>query len=186
MADLAAHEQAIARGALVRAMPSLGTLVVTGDDRQSWLAGMVTADLAPLRAGQGAYALAVNKNGRIQAELWVALDAAQILIGVEAEQLEPLREHMDKYLIMEDAEIAPADAKQSWWLAHGPSAEAVVRVAREHGAVASLARLGEIATAIVIAPEDPMFSEALLTAPGALLATPEGWECCRASASTST
>src|SRR5262245_14800773 len=72
MADFEAQQRAIAEGVLVRPMPELSTLVVSGSERQSWLAGMLTADLAPLRSGQGAYALAVNKNGRIQAEVWVA------------------------------------------------------------------------------------------------------------------
>lgn len=176
MADFSAQEQAIESGALVLPRPDLGTLIVTGSERQSWLSGMLTADIAPLRAGQGAYALAVNKTGRIQAEVWVALDADRALLGLKKELLEPLREHLDQYLIMEDAEVVPSENTLCWWLAHGPASESVVRVAREQGAVASLTRLGELDTAIVIAPQDPRFSEALLTAPGAVLATPEGWE----------
>jgi hypothetical protein len=174
--NIDAQLEAMERGALVRALADLGTLVITGEDRQSWLAGMVTADIAALRAGQGGYALAVSKNGRIQAELWVLIDAERILLGVRSDLLEAIEEHLDKYLIMEDAEIARPIEPLGWWLAHGPGAEGVVRRAREQGASAGMARIGEIGTAVVVAPQNPTFSEALLSAEGAVLATPDGWE----------
>ncbi len=150
---------------------------MTGGDRQSWLAGMLTCDIKPLRPGQGAYGLFVNKTGRVQAEAWVAIDAERILLAVRSELVEPVRQHLDAYLVMEDAELA-VDDRYGWWLAHGPNAEAVAKAARRLGGVAALGQLAEIPTAILAVPHhaSPNPSEELTAASGAVLATPQGWE----------
>lgn len=170
--------QAIENGALVRAMPQLATIGVTGPERQDWLSGLVTADIKGLAPGEGCYALSVNKKGRIQAETYVVVADDRILIGVEQTLAADLVEAMDKYLIMEDAEIALVSPSWSWWLAHGPDAKLVAGSAREAEGVVGLAAMGEIATAIIaLAPGAHPSPGELLTRPsGALLATPEGWE----------
>lgn len=173
-----AQIEAMERGALVRAMPRLTTIVVTGPDRQTWLAGMLTADIKSLSPGRGSYALSVAKNGRLQAEVWVCLDAERILLGVAEPLADGLVEAMNRYLIMEDAEIARAAEPMSWWLAHGPEAKAVAEAARSIGAVVGLGSLGEIETAVIVVPEGahPSLGELFTQPRGALLATPEGWE----------
>lgn len=175
--DVSTQIRAIEEGALLRAMPGLGTLEVTGPERQSWLSGLVTNDLTDLTSGQGCYALHVTKNGRVLAELWVLLEDERILLGVHAADLKSLFETMDRYLIMEDAELVLPEAQRSWWLAHGPHAEKVVQAARGVGAAAALGHLGELPTAIVASPPSvPNVVETLADAQGAVLATPDGWE----------
>jgi tRNA-modifying protein YgfZ len=176
MKDVAAEVLAFSEGALLRPAPELATLVVTGEERQTWLAGMVTSDLKGLGPGEGRYALHVTKNGRIQAELWVVVDNVRILLGVDRGVAERLRETMDRFLIMEDAEIGVSETAYSWWLAYGPRADAVARAAREHGATAAVGPLGEIPTAMIAAPADPRLGDALLGVPGTVLATSQGWE----------
>lgn len=175
--DVTTQIRAIEEGALVRAMPGLGTLEVTGPERQSWLSGLVTNDLSALKPGQGCYALHVTKNGRVLAELWVLLEDERILLGAHAADLKELFETMDRYLIMEDAELALVEAQHGWWLAHGPNADKVVEAARGVGAPAALGHLGELPTAIVASPQSvPNVVETLTDAEGAVLATPDGWE----------
>jgi folate-binding protein YgfZ len=176
MVDVSAQRRAIDEGALLRPAPDLGTLVVTGEERQSWLAGMVTNDIKGLRPGEGRFALNVTKNGRLQAEMWIVIDAVRILVGVAREHCERVRDLMEAYLIMEDAEIGISETPYSWWIAHGPRAEAVARAARELGAVAGVGPLAEIPSAMIAAPSDPRLGDALLGVPGAMLATPDGWE----------
>ncbi len=178
MADIRAQIDAIDEGVLVRPVPALGTLAVTGEDRQSWLAGMVTCGLKSLRLDQGCFGLSVKKNGRVAAELWLIVDAQRILLGVREDLVDSLREHLDHYLIMEDAEIARPERRFAWWLAHGPQARAVAGAARQAGAITGIGSWGELATAIIAAPEGthPGFTEALLQPEGAVLATPDGWE----------
>ena len=150
---------------------------MTGSERQSWLAGMVTCDVKSLRPGQGAYGLFVNKTGRVQAEGWIALDEQRILVGVRSELVATVRAHLDSFLVMEDAELA-VDEGFAWWIAHGPNAEAVAKAARRIGGVAVLAELGEIPTAIMAIPHHASAnpSEELTVAPGVVIATPHGWE----------
>ena len=69
MSDISAQIEAIEHGALVRPMPELGTLLVTGPERQSWIAGMVTAHVSELKPGEGGYALSVSRTGRVLSEL---------------------------------------------------------------------------------------------------------------------
>ena len=175
--SLASQSEAIATGALLRAIPDLGTLAVTDEERHSWLSGMVTCDLTDLTAGQGAYGLSVAKNGRVQAELWIVIGEERILMALPRSVLEQSREAMDYYLNMEDAELAVPDDTFDWWLAHGPKAEAVGAAARDAGATVGMGRLGDIKTAMIAMPTSvPNPAEVLTCVDGAVLATPRGWE----------
>ncbi|MSP23626.1 MAG: folate-binding protein YgfZ [Myxococcales bacterium] len=173
----AAELGAIERGALVRPMPELATIEVTGSDRQSWLGGLVTCNLAPLGPGNGAYALMTSKTGRIQAEAWIALDETRALVGVRRDLLAKVREHLEFYLVMEDAEFS-VDDSLVWWLAHGPESEAVAAAARALGGVGTMGVLGELTTALMVLPRHaaPSLADSLCRAPGVVLATPMGWD----------
>jgi folate-binding protein YgfZ len=169
--------EALEQGALVRRLDGIATLRITGSERQSWLAGMVTSDIKGLRPGDGAYALSVNKNGRIQAEMWISIRDDEILLAVDASLGSELYQAFDQYLIMEDAEITLEEPGRRWWLAHGPEAAAVADAGRAAGASAASARWGDIATAIINATTD--VTDALLGAKGARLASAAGWEWAR-------
>lgn len=182
MSDVAAQLRAIEQGALLRPRPELGTLIVTGPERQSWLAGQLTQDIAGLKPGDGCYSLHVTRTGKIEAEVWVLIDDERILLGVPATLVSTLHTSLDHYLIMEDAELVISNEKLSWWLAHGPKAEQVATAARDAGAAAALGHLGELPTAIIAAPTQtssrPLqnLGEVLTTVDGVLLATPDGWD----------
>lgn len=173
----APQREALTSGALIRARPDLSTLVVNGDDRLTWLAGMLTGDVKTLSPGQGAFSLSVNKTGKVQAEVWVLVEEDRVLLGVPRTQDEELLETLDRYLIMEDAELA-LDRDRSWWVAHGPEASAVVEAARGKGLAAGLTQLGASPTAVVAVERalDANPTETLTLPPGAVLATPDGWE----------
>jgi tRNA-modifying protein YgfZ len=133
----AAARQALHEGALVLQAPDLGTLSITGKDRQTWLNGIVTCDLATRRAGDGAYGFTVGKNGKLLAELFIVVDKDQILIGVLRDRIELVAQHFDKYVIMEDVTIEDVTTNVRWVRAHGPHAAHLVAIARAHGAVAA-------------------------------------------------
>lgn len=143
----AAHE-----GVLLQAAPELGTLVVTGADRQKWLNGMVTCELAKLGPGAGAYGLSVAKAGKILAELWIVLAADRILIGLRRDKAAALRDHFDRHILMEDAEVQDASGELGWVLAHGPLAGELVAVARGAGAEAAAIAWTDLGGAAVVAP----------------------------------
>ncbi|MRG96464.1 YgfZ/GcvT domain-containing protein [Polyangium spumosum] len=135
--DLSTLRRALHEGALLLRAPELGTLSIRGKDRQTWLNGMITCDLAPLKAGQGAYGFAVQKTGKILAELRVLIDDDHILVSAPRDRIGALTEHFDHYVIMEDVELEDTSAEVAWIVAHGPAAKELPALARAHGALAA-------------------------------------------------
>ena len=93
-------------------------MVVVGNDRVTWLNGLLTCDLKPLKPGQGAYGLALTKVGRIITDAWVLLGAEQVLVGVDRARSESFRDSLDRFLIMEDCELELRDGYR-WIDLHG-------------------------------------------------------------------
>src|SRR6516165_11309400 len=120
----------------VLALPGRGlaTLVVTGNDRVSWLNGLLTCDLIKWAPGDACYGLAVSRSGRVLADPIVVADGDKAIAVVDADRAALLREHLDHYLVMEDAEMSPASDAFETWILHGPASEAVLAAARDAGA----------------------------------------------------
>ena len=135
--DLPTLRRALSEGALLLRAPELGTLSIRGKDRQTWLNGMITCDLAPLKAGQGAYGFAVAKTGKILGELRILIDDDRILVGAPRDRIALLAEHFDHYVIMEDVELEDTSAEVAWIVAHGPEAKDLPARARAYGALAA-------------------------------------------------
>jgi folate-binding protein YgfZ len=175
------QRRALREGALVQRMDELGTLVVTGADRQSWLNGMLTCELATLRPGDGAYGLSVAKNGKILAEVWLVLAEDRIYLGGLRERIGLLREVFDRHLIMEDAEVTDASAEHGWVFAAGPRAGELLEPGRAAGARAAAADWTGLGGAIFVAPGPalPAVEAALLAQAGAARGTAEDWEVLR-------
>jgi folate-binding protein YgfZ len=96
----------------------------TGADRQSWLNGLVTCNLAPLKPGQGAYGLATSKVGKILADLDILILPGSLLFACPGPRRAALHENLERYLVMEDVEILDASQAWRWFLLHGAGAEA--------------------------------------------------------------
>lgn len=180
--DLEAMRRALREGALVRRADELGTLIVTGGERQSWLNGLVTCDLAPLGPGGGAYGLSVIKSGKILAEVWVVIAADRLHVGALRDRVGLLHETFDKYLIMEDAEIRDASAEHGWILAAGPRSAELLDAARGAAAGVEAARAdwtGLGGAAIVAPGEAASAALAALLARGATGTTAAAWDVLR-------
>lgn len=183
MTTIDMQRRAAREGALIHPRPDLGALLVTGRDRQTWLNGLTTNNLATSKVGEGVFSLAVGKTGKILAELWLLLGSAHVALAVAKDRVGMLLEHFERHLIMEDVEIAEAPGR-SWISAHGPLAAELVTVARERGADAAMVDFtGRHDTAALLAP--PGEAEALIAALLArvgdrgALATDEGMESLR-------
>lgn len=115
--------QAILTHAAYAPLESLGWLQVTGEDRVRWLNGMVTNSVQALSPGQGCYNFFLNAQGRIQADATAfALDSA-ILLEVTLASIPALSAMLDRFIIMDDVELSPMDARAGLLLA-GPFAAA--------------------------------------------------------------
>lgn len=183
MTSVETQRRAAREGALIELAPEMGTLVVTGSERRTWLNGLVTCDLAKLEAGSGAYGLAVAKNGKILAELWVLVGADQLLLATRRDKAEALRDHFDKHLIMEDAEVRDASDEIGWMFLYGPRSTDALRAALPAmggAALGSSITWTDLGGAAVAGPLSaiPAAARASAEALGELgaIATPEGLE----------
>jgi folate-binding protein YgfZ len=179
--DAKTQVDAARSGCLAVAAPEQGTLVVTGNDRVSWLNGLLTCDIAKRAPGAAAYGLAVIRSGRVMSDAVVVFDdaAARVLVAAPRATLEGLRAHFDHYLVMEDAEMAPDTDAYGVWSLHGPRSEEVLSAARSAGAVGGVVDRTGLGGAIVLVPSQAAdgVRQALETA--ATIGDAAGWEALR-------
>jgi tRNA-modifying protein YgfZ len=93
-------------GALLVRRDDLAAAVVRGPDRVRWLNGMVSADLTKAQPGHGLFALAVGRTGKILAEVLVVPREDDLVVLMHREVREAIVGHLDRHLIMDDAEVA--------------------------------------------------------------------------------
>ncbi|AKT38370.1 YgfZ/GcvT domain-containing protein [Chondromyces crocatus] len=175
------QRRALREGALVQREEHLGTLVITGSERQSWLNGILTCNLEPLRVGSGAYGISAAKNGKIQAEVWVVLGAERILLAVQRDRLSLLQEMFERYLVMEDVEVVDGSAEFGWVFAVGPKAGALLEAGRTAGAEGARADWTGLGGAVFGAPVEKLeaVEGALLGQEGAARGSAASWEVLR-------
>lgn len=165
---------------LVHPRADLAVFAVTGNDRLSWLNGLVTCELAKLKPGSGAFGLAVGKTGKISADIWFVAASDRVLVILGRDRLEAVRDHFDKHLVMEDAEMsAPLD--RGVIFTHGPASAELVAAARSQGAEAAMIDwTGRRDAAVIVATEGAgdATRDALVAKGGALI-DDEAWEATR-------
>jgi aminomethyltransferase len=90
----------------VATLSDIGWIKVTGDDRVRWLNGMTTNSIQALASGEFSYNFFLSSQGRIQGDaIALALDNS-ILLGTAADRVSALMELLDRFIIMDDVELA--------------------------------------------------------------------------------
>jgi folate-binding protein YgfZ len=179
--DATAQVEAARRGALAVPQRGSATLVVTGKDRVSWLNGLVTCDLVKRAPDAAVYGLAVARSGRVLSDATVVVDegAARVLVAVPRGVVDSLRAHLDHYLVMEDAEMAPqTDAFEAWAL-HGPRSQEALEAARGAGAVGGTVDRTGLGGAFVLASSATAAAVVRALESVAVVGDEEGWEALR-------
>jgi folate-binding protein YgfZ len=130
---------ALVSAAAVHDLGWLRRVAVRGVDRFRWLSGMVTNTVNELGTNAGAWNLVLNAQGRIQGDLhvWregdelppqrqgpVAGDPGLSLV-IAADQYDRLLAHLERFIIMDDVELAPLKEDSALGLA-GPLAAGVL------------------------------------------------------------
>jgi folate-binding protein YgfZ len=120
-------KETVALGSVLLPRPERGVLRVTGPDARAWLNGVTTLDADTLQPGRGTYGLALSKQGKILSDLSVVLHAGEFFISVAPGTARALFEHLDRMLVMEDAELE--DVSEVWAPLefHGASAAEAAR-----------------------------------------------------------
>src|SRR4051794_31648138 len=93
-------------GAGIYDLSSRSRIALTGSDRTRWLNGMVTNNIRDLETGHGVYAFLLNPQGHILGDLYAYNRGESLLIDTDSQQLEKILAVFDKYIIMDDVEVA--------------------------------------------------------------------------------
>ncbi|MCC7543074.1 MAG: hypothetical protein IT379_43055 [Deltaproteobacteria bacterium] len=127
--DLCTELGWLARTVGVAAVDDEILLAITGDDARSWIHGMVTNDLRPLDARDGAIETAVvGVKGKLLAVAWVYARGEARWMAVPRETADALREFFDRYIVMEDVTVAACEELRITSV-RGPMASDVVAAA---------------------------------------------------------
>jgi folate-binding protein YgfZ len=150
-------QEAASRGALLVEAPHLGTIAVSGPDRQSWLNGLLTSDVAKLRPGHASYGLVLVKVGRNVSDVFVLHADDRLFVAGQRDRIALLEEHFEKYLIMEDAAHKDVSSDYAWAFSHGPrAAEIAAAAAAMSGVYAGTVLLNGPADGVIVAPAPRM------------------------------
>jgi len=100
-----------------------------GEDRVTFLQGMVSNDIKALRSGDGCAAVLLTEQGRLVADLRVyALDTC-LLLDVDARVKEKMIEALSRFIIADDVELEDLSDQQTTIALQGPLPTAVFATA---------------------------------------------------------
>jgi folate-binding protein YgfZ len=106
---------------------NIGWIRVTGEDRVRWLNGMVTNSIQDLRPGQGTYNFFLSVQGRIQGDATIFANREDLLIETSSDQLAGLITLLDRFIIMDDVELADISNTRFGLQVAGPKAAALLQ-----------------------------------------------------------
>ena len=127
--DTRAEFQALWSGCGIYRLDSRIKIRLTGTDRVRWLNGMVTNNIRDLAPNQGVYCFLLNAQGHIQADLYAYNMGDSLLLDTDLSQREKVLAHFDKFIIMDDVEVADVTATTAAVGIAGPKASQVLRAA---------------------------------------------------------
>ena len=100
-----------------------GLIQVTGEDRKRLIHAMSTNHIEQMQPGDQLYAFFLNAQGRILADAWISCREDHLLLDTEPEVRQKLFEHLDKFIIADDAYLEDVteqygvltDGEQRWY-----------------------------------------------------------------------
>jgi folate-binding protein YgfZ len=107
-------------------------LRLRGEDRISFLHGMVTNDVRRLEEGHVTYAAMVTAKGALVADMRILVRADELLLDLEPGSAQKVEQFLRRYLISEDVEIADASSELALLRIIGPEVHLVAAAAFGH------------------------------------------------------
>jgi aminomethyltransferase len=104
--DTRGEFQALISACGVFNLSSRSKISLTGGDRVRWLNGMVTNNVRDLAPGRGIYAFLLNPQGHILGDLYAYNRGESLLVDTDQVQAEKVLAVFEKYIIMDDVEVA--------------------------------------------------------------------------------
>jgi len=124
--DTAAEFRSLLQGCAMVDMNWQAKLVLTGEDRVRWLNGMVTNNVRDLAPGHGVYSFLLNAQGKIQGDLVSYNRGDYLLVTTDRAQAPTIVAMFDRYIIMDDVEVADISDKLATIGIAGPNAAQVL------------------------------------------------------------
>ncbi len=115
------------RAAGISPLGNVGWIRVTGEDRVRWLNGMVTNSIQALSPGEGTYNFLLSVQGRIQGDATIFASPDDLLMETEISQISALMTLLDRFIIMDDVELADITANRSGLSLVGPQAASLLQ-----------------------------------------------------------
>ncbi len=128
--DGEAEYQAARRAVALHDASYRDLLRITGEDRSSFLHGMVTQEVKNLPPGTAAYAAMITVKGAMVADARILKRQDDLLLDMEPGMGAKVREFLEKYLISEDAELHELTGEQGLLRLVGPQVEVVLTAAQ--------------------------------------------------------
>jgi folate-binding protein YgfZ len=124
----------------------LARIVVSGDDRASFLQGLLTNDVVALKAGQGCYAAYLTAQGRMIADLHVYELGDVMLLTLPRDVKDTVMAKLDQVIFSEDVQLGDVTDTFDQFAIVGPQAAVVAAKALEltADALAGLAEHGNL------------------------------------------
>jgi folate-binding protein YgfZ len=121
-ASPAASLAALLHKAAISPLSETGWIRATGEDRVRWLNGMVTNSIQDLKLGKGSYSFVLSAQGRIQGDAYIFATPDALLLETASAQVPGLSAFLDRFIIMDDVELADISATRSGLSIAGPEA----------------------------------------------------------------
>jgi folate-binding protein YgfZ len=103
-----------------------GLIVVSGQDRATYLQGLLTNDIVALAAGMGCYAAYLTPQGRMIADVWVYEIGDVILVSLSRDVKQTVLERLDQFIFSEDVQLGDLTEAYAALVVAGPDADKVV------------------------------------------------------------
>jgi folate-binding protein YgfZ len=127
LGDVRTEFQGLVSGCGLYDLGSRVKILLTGADRVRWLNGMVTNNIRDLAPCRGVYAFLLSPQGHILGDLYAYNRGEWLVVDTDQSQLEKILGVFDKYIIMDEVEVADISHKLAAFGIVGPRAEECLR-----------------------------------------------------------
>ena len=136
-----------------------GRILLTGADRRSYLQGLLTNDIAALTPGTGCYAAMLTAQGRMMTDMRVLELGDGVLLDVPRPVTAAIRDHLDRFIFSEDAQVEDVTEARAEIGIYGPAAlDVLVKAGVEGGFPSSLFESTQVrlagADAIIVSSDE--------------------------------
>src|SRR3984893_1839196 len=139
--------QSARQGAALIDRSDRGRIAVSGRDRASYLHGLLTNDIAAVRAGEGCYAAYLTPQGRMIADMWVYELGDAMLLTLARDVKDTIIAKLDQFIFTEDVQLGDVTDTFTNVAVVGPNAAAIVEAVLTgvpSGALAALPEHGNL------------------------------------------